>query len=857
MSYEAIKENFTKERIHIIEIDVPRCINVHGSSPCTASETGNAKCYNTRTTCNDLENYNDQISATGTLSVSVSGTFTITGQNFITIGFAPGQIITTSDFTNAGNNSQFEILTVTALVITVKSNAGMVTETNGTRTITTTNLYTYRHCKNRSPHPINMNNYAPCVESVSVAPAKIDPKGGIGARTSANISFGDFPGSDRYDIDPYLSDRTYNPLEQGSYWTKFRIRNANYENYAIRILTGYIIDNTFSAVNFETRFYALSTLNATNGKASITAKDPLQLVSNKDALYPAPSRGQLSADLPLGNTSFTITPSGTGADYPTGGFYVKIRNEVILVNARSGDSFSSITRAQFNTEAVSHSADDTVQQCIEYDGTLRLDEVVKDILVNGARVPPIFIPIASWKAESELYLTSNPNRLLTDPTKVSKLIEQLSIEWPHQLYWNDRSRNIELNAIKIPEDDASYNTFNSDGQLMELSTRDRPDMQISTVFVRYGQFDPTKKQDETDNYSITYGRTNSDAIVRYDSNNAKVINALWISAFNGGQANKIAQIHGRRFGITPREVNFLLEDKDSSLWLGEIVNVNHFDICDQNGLPVNTPVQVLSASEGTGYEYNTLEYKYDALVPGVDLDVSVEAVLVSDDVNNINLLTLYTGVFGAPDGSTDAIVIVESGVIVGSTSTGTPAVNTGSWPSGATIKLEVRSGATVVGAGGAGGASLGADGSSGGNAILLNNDLEVINAGLIGGGGGGGGSAFEQDGSDDYNAGGGGGAGRISGAAGTMSTPFTGDFYPTTDSQPGTLTSGGNGGTIQRETLPLISLFGGDGGNLGQAGAAAIDGTTNGTGGAAGKAVKPNGNTLTLSNSGTVSGATS
>lgn len=45
------------KRLNYFELDLPLCGNVHGVSPCTATETGNAKCYNSRATCNDLANF--------------------------------------------------------------------------------------------------------------------------------------------------------------------------------------------------------------------------------------------------------------------------------------------------------------------------------------------------------------------------------------------------------------------------------------------------------------------------------------------------------------------------------------------------------------------------------------------------------------------------------------------------------------------------------------------------------------------------------------------------------------------------------------------------------------------------------
>jgi len=46
-----------REPFEIVEIIVPKCANVFGSAPCTATGTGDAKCFNTRATCKDIPNF--------------------------------------------------------------------------------------------------------------------------------------------------------------------------------------------------------------------------------------------------------------------------------------------------------------------------------------------------------------------------------------------------------------------------------------------------------------------------------------------------------------------------------------------------------------------------------------------------------------------------------------------------------------------------------------------------------------------------------------------------------------------------------------------------------------------------------
>ena len=46
-----------REPTQIVEIKQPICSRAFGTSPCTASGTGDTKCYNTRATCQDAANF--------------------------------------------------------------------------------------------------------------------------------------------------------------------------------------------------------------------------------------------------------------------------------------------------------------------------------------------------------------------------------------------------------------------------------------------------------------------------------------------------------------------------------------------------------------------------------------------------------------------------------------------------------------------------------------------------------------------------------------------------------------------------------------------------------------------------------
>lgn len=212
-------------------------------------------------------------------------------------------------------------------------------------------------------------------------------------------------------------------------------------------------------------------------------------------------------------------------------------------------------------------------------------------------------------------------------------------------------------------------------------------------------------------------------------------------------------------------------------------------------------------------------------------------------------------------------VTIAGGVVIGSTSTGAYAFDTGaSYPSGSSLAL-INNG-YIVGAGGAGGmgnataaqqgGGPGAGGDGGGPALLAQAALTINNTGTIGGGGGGGGGGGNgTQGSSGGTAGGGGGggAGYIAGGGGGSA----GDYMLAGVS--GCLTISGPGGSGKTASMSRGGN-GGDGGGLGSSGASGTAGTgstggsAGGGGGAGGAAVAGNAN-ITWNATGTRLGAIS
>lgn len=219
------------------------------------------------------------------------------------------------------------------------------------------------------------------------------------------------------------------------------------------------------------------------------------------------------------------------------------------------------------------------------------------------------------------------------------------------------------------------------------------------------------------------------------------------------------------------------------------------------------------------------------------------SLTISTNTRDYNVATAA----GNPSSPCTIVVKISPGVVVGSSSTATPAFTTGSLPAGSLVVI-VNQGKIVGrgGNGGPGGGGGGSNGLAGGNAIELTVDVVIDNTGgIIGGGGGGGAGAATWPGHAAQCGGGGGGQGDADSIGGAG---FSGGVA-------------GTNGTVNAPGIwvPQFHCAGGDGGTFGVAGVSSgsCDAQPGAAGGAPGKAINLVGHTVTYIAMGSIFGAVS
>ena len=453
---------------------------------------------------------------------------------------------------------------------------------------------------------------------------------GLGKRAVVSVKLKDMTHHDR-GIDKYVANRTYTPINQGTFWGKWIKRNPYYEGRTLKVYYGYIAD-TFSWSDFEVQEYDITDITGPdNGYVNLTAKDILVRTYDRKSQYPAASEGALLADITAAASSATLTPIGIGnSDYPASGT-ISIGKEAMSFT-RSGDVLT-ITRAQWGTEAKTHKAGDTVQICATWDGTPATDnvtDVLYELLVTGAGLPASYIPTTDWDSEQDLWLSgATVKGILMKPDSIEKVIAELSESFMFDIWWDATAQEVKIKALSPEPSGVTINTLSEGDNIIQGSLKiDRRSKERYTeIRVYYDKIDYSE-DDKPEKYralqiATDVSRAGAD---RYDGNQIKTITSRWFSA--GANAAQLTGRYLARFSDTPEYVTFMLDNKDhAKMEMAGRLEIDSWQFQDEFGATEARKFQVLEINEketGHNFEVKCLTSSFVGRYMFVTLDSQVD-----------------------------------------------------------------------------------------------------------------------------------------------------------------------------------------------------------------------------------------
>ncbi len=535
----------------------------------------------------------------------------------------------------------------------------------------------------------------PYVASVNYTPPTISLGKDLGTRASVSATFQDRPHPDTgAGFDKYLSLRAYDDaFIRGTFFGKFAIRQKYLKGRAFRLIRGYLGQ---ALADMETRHFIIEDFTGPdrNGAYTITAKDALKLADGDRSQAPALSVGYLSSDITNVATSATLLPTGVGnASYPASG-YVSIGGKEICTFTRSGDVLT-LTRAQFNTTAQAHRAEDRAQLCIYYNGESPAD-VIYDLLTTYADVPAAYIPLDDWQDEIDNYYNRQITALLADPTAVKDLVAEIIEQVGLSIWWDDQTEIIRLQVLQEAATNISYEYTEDNILEGSLQIKDQPEKRISQVWNYYGQINPLKSISDIDNYRSTLATVDAQSQADYGQAAIKKIYSRWIPELAQVVASRVNALQLGRFVTPPRRISLSIfrtaANEVPVPQFGQYYRIKGQPIQDASGLPSSLIAQVTRINPQADRVDVELEESTWTTIQAEDL--AKRTLTVTSDTNNINLRTAHDQVFPDVVDGDEVQLVIQSGAKVGSTATTTYSVDIGTWPS--TARTATRTSGSAV-----------------------------------------------------------------------------------------------------------------------------------------------------------------
>lgn len=533
----------------------------------------------------------------------------------------------------------------------------------------------------------------PTIEQVTFTAAKIAPGIDLGERATLRVTLSDQPHSDTGPgFDPYHGERGYDPYRQGSMWGKFRARQPYLRGRSLRWFLGYA-DQPLSEMDMRTFIIESFDGPDVNGIYTLNAIDPLKMLDGDRAQAPAISKGRLQADIDALTTSATLTPTGIGnSEYPSSG-YLAIGGTEIVSFTRSGDALT-IVRGQLGTAAATHSAADRVQvvkRIVSQDPA----DIIRDLMVNGAGVPTAWIALADWQAETGAYLRRQYTATIAEPTPVAKLVSELMEQCGLSIWWDDRAAKIRLRVLRsLP---ASTVTFD-DGNVLEgtFTRKEQPDKRISQVWTFYGQINPLKKLDDTDNYRSVAASADLVNEGNYGSPSLRKIFSRWIAPGGLTAAQRTNDLHIGRYGTPPRAFSFsVLRDAQRNPELGAAYDAQWRTEQTPTGAAETVKIQAIRVKPAKDrFVVEAEETTFDSLDND---DLTSRQITINYDDQNLNWRAVHDQLYPAPTEGIAITCTVSAGVTIGSASTALPALDTGAWPTRAQSGARASGSAVITG----------------------------------------------------------------------------------------------------------------------------------------------------------------
>jgi len=444
----------------------------------------------------------------------------------------------------------------------------------------------------------------PSVISKSTSPARANIGGrssrdtGLGKRGAATISYHDHPHTDVL-VDPYLSERSWDATERGTFWSKWLARNYH-EGRPLRVLEGFAGQ---PLIDYTRRHYVIEHIDGpgSDGIVTIKALDILRLADDDKAAAPAASPGALRAGISDAVVPIQIV-GGSEILYPAPGV-VAIGEEAIAYTTSTDQSYgvqlTGVTRGAFGTTAAAHEEGSTAQWCLQYENE-RPEAIIYDLLTTYGNINPAFIDYPEWESESLTWdIVETVSRIIPRPEGVASLVAQVCEQSGCYIWWDDRAQQIRFRLLRPLASDEPIIPVTEQGHIVQgtASLVRRPQERASQVWISHRLHSPLAPLRNRDSYLRHRLHIDANAMSprEYDDDTRQEILGAWIT--DDAQAARLATRALQRIRDTPEYFTFTVPYKDRAIAIGDVIRVTFRSLVDSFGQLLSRLFLVISVDE--------------------------------------------------------------------------------------------------------------------------------------------------------------------------------------------------------------------------------------------------------------------
>ena len=412
----------------------------------------------------------------------------------------------------------------------------------------------------------------------------------LGRFGKCSIAFNDLPISDNH-LDPYVSEREYNPLENGTFWTKWLARNPYYEGWKVRLYDG-LVGQSLAEMNVREYEIEKITNPDSNGGVRLTANDLMRRLDGRKAIFPPTSDCQLSRNLNDNPFELEFYTNGRLEPYTitAGWTYALIESEFIRIQQEPADvgggeyRYTIIDR--FQNPASHESGVSVTNAYLPLVGLVNPDpgDIIDDLLRPIFTDTEFDYDMMRYEIDNYTDVTGlSFKNFIKKPSSVSDILASLALSLGFYM-WYDENENI--TKFKMVRDEENpVITLNQNNNLIKGSTKAgvTSDDRFTDAYISYdlNTSEYLANNQEVYNRNLLLVDEEAASDNEYGKREIYELNTNWI--YSTGDAGDLAVKLLTQFKDPIRTISFQLDIKDNDLQMAQVFKLAYSGFTDIYG----------------------------------------------------------------------------------------------------------------------------------------------------------------------------------------------------------------------------------------------------------------------------------